>query len=168
MSGATTTPFFSFSDGATRRGAKINFSKGQGSGEYLLLIAVAFIIVLIAVALLGGFGSPRSESAQYWLSSGSLSITEQVQTGTTLYLTFKNNEPNWLSIDALNVGGVIVTPREIVNAGQSRTVSIPGMPPCSRNIDSYEYSLTINYSSNDLPGQTKRGEKPLVGQCQLS
>lgn len=152
------------------------FKKGQGASEYLILLAVVLIIGIIAVALLGGFsdigsGAMQTEALQYWSSSRPFSITEWSQTGNTISLTIKNNEPNVLKITNITIGNVSYAPTGGLSfgGGSKKTISISGLPQCNATTyDYYEYNVQIVYSSNQIQGMMQKGQRPLVGKCHES
>lgn len=133
------------------------------------MFAAALTIALIAIGLLTGWlGSSGSvsESEQYWATTGPISIREQVQRGGTIYLSLFNRETSWLAVNSITVGNATAPIGVRLNSGESKTVAVSGLRPCSSDYDSYVYDAVLNLSSLDISGQLQRGAKPLAGKCE--
>ncbi|MFN3910012.1 MAG: hypothetical protein ACK4J0_02150 [Candidatus Anstonellaceae archaeon] len=152
------------------------FKKGQGASEYLILLAVVLIIGIIAVALLGGFsdigaGAREKEARQYWAGAvRPFTIQDWAQKGTVFSLTIKNNEPYKLVITNITISNVSYAPSGGLSfaGGGVKTISISGFNACNQTtFDYFEYPVVITYSSSDISGKVQKGEKPLVGPCQV-
>lgn len=147
--------------------------RGQGASEYLVLIAVALIIALIAIVLLGGFtstggGAMDSEAKSYWAIASPFGITQWVQINDTMYMSVVNRGTNQLVMRQIKLNNVTAD----LGAGWSwkpggeKNISVPLLPACTRGgYDSFSYNVTFNYDSFDLPGQSQSGSKPLSGSC---
>ncbi|MCX8163694.1 MAG: hypothetical protein N3D10_04055 [Candidatus Micrarchaeota archaeon] len=153
------------------------YKKGQGASEYLILLAVVLIIGIIAIALLGGFsdigsGARETESRQYWKGVvRPFTIQDWAQRGTTFSLTIKNMEPERLIITNITIGNVSYAPSGGISiaGGSTKLISISGFQACNEtSYDYFEYPITIIYSSSEISGRIQKGEKPLVGPCQVS
>jgi len=86
------------------------FKKGQGATEYLVLAAVAVLIAMVAMTLLGGSFSGISDAKAnqnqlYWRSVGPISITESSAGNGILTMNVKNVGNSPLSITRLVSGG---------------------------------------------------------------
>ncbi|MEM3362439.1 MAG: hypothetical protein QXH71_04415 [Candidatus Anstonellaceae archaeon] len=154
----------------------LGYKKGQGASEYLILLAVVLIIGIIAIALLGGFtemggGAKETESRQYWKGViRPFTIQDWAQRGTNVYLTIKNMEPTKLVINNITIGNVTYSPPGGISfgGGASKTITIGGFTACNASsYDYFEYPITIVYSSSDISGRIQKGEKPIVGPCQV-
>lgn len=147
--------------------------RGQGASEYLVLIAIALIIALIAIVLLGGFTSTGSaamdsESKNYWAMTRPFGITSWQQVNDTMYLSVVNRGTNQLVMRQIKIGNITADfgPGWSWKPGGEKNVSIPGLPDCTRGMrDAFSYNVTFNYDSFDLPGQGQTGSKKLAGNC---
>lgn len=150
--------------------------RGQGSSEYLVLLAAALLVGLVAIVLIGGFtesgGAAReSESRSYW--SGPIrpfSVPDYSQTGTTFYITLKNTEPQRITLLNITVGNSTYAPTGGISfkGGTTRTLNIPSLRNCtSDSYDFYEYDMNIYYNTSDGVIKRETGEKKLVGECIL-
>lgn len=153
------------------------FKKGQGASEYLILLAVVLIVGLIAIALLGGFSDIGSEARekevkQYWRGSvRPFTIQDWTQSGSTFSLTLKNMESYRLVITNITIGNVSYAPSGGISfgGGAAKTISITGFTPCDQvSFDYFEYPVVIIYSSSDIQNKIQKGEKPLMGPCQVT
>lgn len=147
--------------------------RGQGSAEYLILLAMVLIVALIAVILLGGMpigtgDTMRSESVAYWSSVRPFQIPEWVQIGDTFYFTITNRETARLILESVSIGNVTYTlnPGWTFGSGATRNLSISGFRACNAtSYDEYEYLVNITYSTTDISNQRQAGMKPLAGKC---
>jgi len=149
-----------------------NMVRGQGSAEYLILLAMVLIVALIAVILLGGMpigtgDTMRSESVAYWTSVRPFQIPEWVQIDGTFFLTITNRETARLILENISIGNVsyVLNPGWTFGSGTTRNLSISGFRPCNNTYDEYEYQVNITYSTSDISGQRQTGMKPLSGRC---
>jgi len=154
--------------------------KGQGAAEYLILLAVVLIVGIVAIALLGGFaglggGAMESESKQYWTGSvRPFAVPDYAQINDTFFITFKNMEAENLRITSFvltsALGSETYNNSDIsLKGGSQKTVqdfNLTSTHWCdSTAYDYFEYSLKINYETNNAVEKTQIGEKPLIGSC---
>ncbi len=147
--------------------------RGQGASEYLILIAVALIVALIAIVLLGGFTNTGSsamdnEAKSYWSITRPFGITQWVQVNDTLYMSVVNRGPDQLIVRSVKVGPVTANLGAGWNwkSGGEKNMSISGLTNCTRGLhDSFSYNVTFNYDTFELPGQSQTGTKPVSGSC---
>jgi hypothetical protein len=154
----------------------MDMKRGQGSSEYLVLLAAVLLVALVAIVLIGGFteagGAAReSESRAYW--SGPIrpfSITDFSQTGQTFHITLKNTEPHRITMLNITVGNATYAPSGGISfkGGTKRTLTVGPLRNCtSDSYDFYEYELGIYYNTSDGVVKREQGEKLLVGECHL-
>ncbi|MCC7570082.1 hypothetical protein KO465_01910 [Candidatus Micrarchaeota archaeon] len=154
------------------------YVKGQGATEYLVLLGVVLIVALVAIALLGFFpglssDAKETQSRAYWAGTASpFQITDFRYSGTDLTLVVRNSRTESLEIANVTLtpgpGGtpVVWTPSSSgsVGSGNTVTLEIDNAPSCSSG-DSFEMYVSFLYNTNDITGNTQRGEKALVGKC---
>lgn len=150
--------------------------RGQGSTEYLVLLAVALIVALVAIALLGWFpgvsGDTReSQSRSYWNGAQPFAIMEYKSDSNTgnLTLSIRNQRSEKLTITGITIDGTAVTlPSNIsVKGGEEKVIqfALPTASQCDTPGDMFEYDLTITYSTKDITGIVQSGARPLIGKC---
>jgi hypothetical protein len=147
------------------------YRRGQGSTEYLVLLAVALIVALVAIALLGWFpgvsGDTReSQSRSYWSGAQPFSILEYKANSTSLVLTMRNERSEKLTLQDMTVDGadVAVAVTEF-KGGEEKTVTVTLPATCGTVGDLFEYDLTIEYDTSTIPGIIQTGARPLIGKC---
>jgi len=148
--------------------------RGQGTTEYLIILAVIIVIALVVVGVMGWFpglgtGITEQQSRAYWQSASPLAIRDWKITGTDTEATFtvQNMTTDSIGVTEISVGGttIVVDPDVNITAGASANISgttgiacISGSP--------YQYDVIISYDvSGGIHGKTQTGSKPLVGTC---
>jgi archaellum component FlaG (FlaF/FlaG flagellin family) len=159
--------------------------RGQGTIEYLVILAIIVVIALIVVGLLlqttsvgGGIGESQSKTA--WKSAEPFSIIDFSQSNPTtgdgnLSLVVKNNSGSVLHLNSVTVDGVALIEtttgeNTVTNfAPNSTRVMTTGSPstPCQQgNTFSYTAStIEFDYNTADISGRTQIGKSPLTGTC---
>ncbi len=148
--------------------------KGQGTTEYLIILAIVIVIALVVVGVLGGFGSQgsaisASQSKAYWGSIQPLAVTDWVisQSGTGSSLVVKNLTANTIVLTDLNWNGSSVNLTDVnVSAGSTVAVTDTDMTCASNTGQPYSRTLGYTYNTADLTGVKVYGTTPLVGTCQ--
>ena len=85
--------------------------KGQGTTEYIIILAVVIVIALIVVGVMGwipglGTGITESQSKAYWASSSPFAITSYELKSTVVapVLVLRNNTSQSLSVTGVKIG----------------------------------------------------------------
>ncbi len=161
----------------------MNFKKGQGSTEYLVILAVVLIVALVAIALLGFFpglatDAQKTQSDSYWQGVASpFRIVESKATSGTLSIILQNSNSQALTLTTINVGsGTNVTGLPVTFLGGEKklipfNVTISGLCNASSGNTRYDIAgstISFIYDSNSLTGQKQGGDaavKDLVGTC---
>ncbi|HQT45083.1 MAG TPA: hypothetical protein PLO51_03835 [Candidatus Micrarchaeota archaeon] len=109
-----------------------------------------------------------NEAKSYWAIARPFGITQWVQVNDTLYMSIVNRGSDQLVMRSVKVGGVTAD----LGAGWSwksggeKNMSIGNLTNCTRGLhDVFSYTVTFNYDSFDLPGQSQTGSKPVAGSC---
>lgn len=152
--------------------------RGQGSTEYLVLLAVVLVIGLVAISLISqppaASESMQMESKAYWLSSSPISIPEFSQfsegAGTRLSLTIQNSAPNYVVAYDFNISGrganTVNSSRVYLMPGQSKSVNFTAPVSCSGKAgEMMQYDISLNYDQEPLYGKLQAGAKPLIVRC---
>lgn len=149
--------------------------KGQGSSEYLIVLAAVLIVALVAIMLIGAFpafgaDAKFSESTQYWRGTARpFAILEHTQQNDTLSFAMQNQETDRYivtNITITNYNGSTVYANGVTMGGGARKVfNITGLPNCDpESYDEYEYEITIVYNTSNIR-RWQIGGKPLMGKC---
>jgi len=143
--------------------------KGQGSTEYLVILAVVLVVALIVVGLLGqftGFGKQAKEqqSRSYWAGAQPFSILQaKLASGTEQsQLLIKNQQMDTLFIKKIEVkapGGNPITiynpanPTKFVG-GEQKVINLNqtavNTSICSASGEAYDLVVTITYKNGDI------------------
>ncbi len=148
------------------------FMKGQGSTEYLVILAVVLVVALIVIGLLGqftGFGTAglEQQSQAYWQGTSPFSIQNIKVSGSSVQMDVKNQLTQRLNLTNVSFDGVdIGAGSQYFAPGQTATVSgtIAGFT-CTAD-QPYEFTKVIfTYSQGSINGLTQMGDKSIVGKC---
>ncbi|MDO8339563.1 MAG: hypothetical protein Q7T16_02800 [Candidatus Burarchaeum sp.] len=144
--------------------------KGQGSTEYLVLLAVALIVALVVIGLLGWFpglggGARETQSATYWAGSSPFSITAMKVAASGSQLTLANRLSDKVVLTDISWGGgsVYATATNFTG-GQEKTVSVTATCGVSGETQQYD-NVTFTYNQGSISGIKQRGDKPLIVKC---
>jgi len=148
---------------------------GQGSTEYLIILAVAILIGIVVVSLLGGFikiggGTSEKQVKTYWKSANigipSWSIG---QSGATLII--QNNFEFKISVNYINATSasgtsITIAIDQVLAPGETYRV-VNNTLNCSPPGSGYSYDIIFNFDNLDfsLTNQTWVGKEKLSGNC---
>lgn len=156
--------------------------KGQGSTEYLVILAVVLVVALIVIGLLGQFtefGSSglEQQSNSYWQSQSPFSIMNKKINSSEVRLEVQNKLFQRLNLTSLKFGDTVAAAVDInatndgagvmFASGETKTLVSNGYTPsCTATGEVYQINTVIfTYNSPGLSGQTQIGGKPLYGKC---
>ncbi len=156
--------------------------KGQGSTEYLVILAVVLVVALIVIGLLGGFtgfgvSGQEQQSQAYWKGVSPFSIQNALVTnsGGGVDLEIQNRDTKRLILTAVDFGtGNKTYLAENFAAGQTKLINTLTNATsdfgCAASGDSYVIEqITFTYSSGSgstaITGITQTGDKSLQGKC---
>jgi len=150
--------------------------RGQTSVEYLVLLAIAIVIAVVAVGVLSGFikigtaTTYKKKGNIYW-KSADIGIMdweiypEAASSMSTLIL--QNNKEyqiqvNWLSLDS---GSNTIAITKTLLPGDTYKFQTHAVNCTSGG--SYSYSMTFNYDNleNQITAKTFTGVEKLAGTC---
>lgn len=147
--------------------------KGQGSIEYLMILAIIAVIAIIVIAGAGAFtsmggGVSASDSATYW-SGAEVGITRYFISATSgnSMLIIRNNKQFGVNVTNVYLGTTSVYSTTTPLAPSvSTNLTLSNVPSCTAG-NTYSIITTITYI-DAVYGQTYNftGDKPLVGTCQ--
>ncbi|MGV8176969.1 MAG: hypothetical protein ACP5NX_04160 [Candidatus Bilamarchaeaceae archaeon] len=146
--------------------------KGQGSTEYLVILAVVLIVALVVIGLLGWFpgvagGAREQQSATYWQGASPFSVTAYKISGTSVTMTLANRLSQKVNLTAISFGGTNLTAFTSVNfkGGEEKTITGTLGAACGNAGDGFEYNLILYYNQGSISSILQTGDKPLVGKC---
>jgi len=151
--------------------------KGQGSTEYLVLLAMVLVVAMVAIALLGFFpglsgDTKKAQSDTYWKGTARpIAITDTSATGTKLSLQLKNLGVETVSMAADSIYASDGTYTDsthsaiTLTAGESAAVDITMGSGCTSG-KFYELNVTFTYDvTGGISGAKQTGTKPLIVVC---
>lgn len=148
--------------------------RGQGTIEYLVIIAIVVVIALVVVGLLlqimGNFGGMSESSARAaWKSGTPFAIADYAQTSTTVTLVLQNTSGQTLTFDYINVAATdINTTNKTLSAGETYTITVTDASQTCTNGAKYSYPKTgivINYDTPNISDLNQLGVADITGTC---
>lgn len=147
-------------------------NRGQGTTEYLIILAIVIVIALVVVGVLGGIpslgaGVSESTSKTYWTGTSPIAVIDWQVSTTSGTLVVKNLTAGTILLTDVNWGGGLVGLTD-VNIGAGATVNITDSDmSCGVSVgQSFSKGLGFTYSTSNLSGLKFNGIQPVVGQCQ--
>ncbi len=132
--------------------------KGQGTIEYLVIIAVIVVMALVVVALISSVGSDSGEiqlknSRAYWSAQSPLAIIDsKVETDGTITLIIKNTSASSLSLsaDSITFGGenLTITPVDFAPFAEKEVTMDSSFTGSEGDV--FSQSLIIEYVVSEL------------------
>ena len=151
--------------------------KGQTSVEYLVLLAIAIVIAVVAVGVLSGFikigtaTTYKKKGAVYWKSADigimdwEVYATSDTQNSTVV---MQNNKEYQIMVDWISVDGGSTTYSVTQTLLPGDTYSWTGTTPfnCSTG-GSYSYEITFQYDNLEHSVLNKQftGVEKMAGSC---
>ncbi len=151
---------------------------GQGSTEYLVILAITLFLALVVLEVVGFFPSfsydaQVGDSIQYWGNAASpIAIIDFKQTGSSFSAVVENR-----ASANLHLTGFGLTPASPTAPVTFQPASaLPVLPPGGRAMlslttvscagrQTISYGVQINYSTDQVAGLTQTGVKPLYVTC---
>jgi len=144
--------------------------KGQGTIEYLIIIAIIIVIALVVIGIVLSFTdqtqtTSEKESRAAWQSAYPWAIIDWDSNTSKLTLVVQNNTAGTLYLNSITVDST-------ASSGISKTTVAPGSKTvvyvtktCTAS-DIFSYStITIDYNSEYIVNQEQAGSKGVVGTC---
>lgn len=149
----------------------MRMNRGQGTTEYLIILAIVIVIALVVVGVLGGFpriGSSIGEgqSKTYWSSVQPLALIEwKVGATGTSSLVFQNQTSSSITLNSVLWDTNSITVSQAIGPGGKYTVSSSSVR-CSPAGQPFSKSMAYNYTTTNLSSIDFNGSSPVVGNCQ--
>ncbi len=157
-------------------------TRGQGTTEYLIILAVVIVIALVVVGVLGfvpGIGGSTTEqqSAAYWRGASPFSVLEYDFDDTAYTFVVRNNTEQQLTLTEITLDGPVTAASALSVAdtvvGPGKTASVSGTyatlgDDCTDLGDTktFSYDISVTYNTANITGKNQVGDRPLVGKCQ--
>ena len=149
--------------------------KGQGTIEYLVILAIIVVIALVVVTILSQFTGQgtaiRKQSADSaWKSAQPISVTETKKTADgNVTLRIKNSSANAITLTAFDLSTTDVNAHALpaLSAGQEVTISIGTGATCTAG-SAYTYpkaGITVTYDTATISGNNQSIPDDLIIMC---
>ena len=145
--------------------------KGQGTTEYLIILAVIIVIALVVVGVMGWFpglstGITEQQSKAYWQSASPLAITDWSVTSSGAIFTVQNMTTDKIQLKDISMDGTALGLADAnISAGSNTTTTLDNTVTCTSG-SNYQYNIAISYDVvGGITGKTQTGQKPLIGTC---
>ena len=149
--------------------SKINiFSRGQGTIEYLIVLAVVVVVGLLVVSLGAGFLNPAVQVSQgtsksYWMS-GPISVLDSSVDGAGDGAFFmSNNSGDVVTITRMVFDGNSYDVNHVLGINESYLVELSSLRACDGSTASY--AVTVYYTPAGGAEHVFVGSVPLVVSC---
>ena len=150
-------------------------TKGQGTIEYLVIIAIVIVIALVVVGLLlqvmnSGSGVPEAQAKATWKSSEPLGIIDWGNTSTgVVTVVLRNNSAESIGFNYITLTSDTDqnTTAQTIASGATVALTVATSDTCtSGNKYSYpkEY-ITIDYNTANINNKTQNALADIVGTC---
>ena len=150
-------------------------TKGQGTIEYLIIIAIVVVIALVVVGLLTnimnqGAGVPEATAKAAWKSASPWAIADWDINTATMTIVLKNNSYEALDLIDVNVSSSYNwgTGKSNVAPGGETTIYIANTVTCATAGDRYSFpqsGIKIDYNTPNFSNKTQLGASDIVGTC---
>ena len=148
--------------------------KGQGTIEYLVIIAIVIVIALVVVGLLlqvmnSGSGVPETQAKATWKSVEPLGIIDWgIGSDGNITIILRNNSAETIEFNSFTIatGDVNDTAANIA-AGATRSIWIDLSTACSSG-SKFSYpkeGISIDYNTANIDNKTQKAIADIVGTC---
>jgi hypothetical protein len=145
--------------------------RGQGTIEYLVIIAIVVVIALVVVGLLlqvmnQGSGIPESTAKTAWKSAEPWGLVDWTNSATTLTVILRNNSSEALDFETMTIGA------DTNSSGQTGvspggTITRTFAKTCTSG-SKYAYAKSgvhIDYNGSLIAGKVQNASADIVGSC---
>lgn len=147
-------------------------TRGQGTIEYLVIIAIVVVIALVVVGLLlqitSGFGVTNENSVKVsWKTASPFAIDDWTLNNGKLTLVLKNQTSETLQLNKICVSPTDCNTTPIKNIGQNAQNNITIDYTCEAG-SRYAFpknDIYIDYNKGTLANMRQNGVADIVGTC---
>jgi hypothetical protein len=171
----------------------MQYGRGQGATEYLVILGAVLLVALVIVSLLGWFPSlggatKEQQSKSYWQGTSPFAITSYKVNNTSITMSVANRLADRLNLTAVELqdgfGNTVpvMAPLQYFNAGEEAVIanytfyagsggSSSGNNPCfsasaARTGSMFEFKVVaFTYTQGVITGIRQQGAQSLVGRC---
>jgi hypothetical protein len=146
--------------------------KGQGTIEYLVIIAIVVVIALVVVGILlqildQGAAIPEQSAKIAWKSANPWGVVDwSMSSASRLSVVLQNNSPETLTFVALVVNSDTNETEASVPSGDRITREITMSPTISSG-SKYAYdkdeNMYIQYNTDNITGKKQPGAADIIG-----
>jgi hypothetical protein len=148
--------------------------RGQGTIEYLVIIAIVVVIALVVVGLLlqvmgNSGGASESSVRAAWKSTQPWAITDWTVSGTTATFVLRNNSAETLGYNSMQLysGATNTGSAANVAPGATKTVTVTVTSVASAAKYSYpKAAIYIDYNTTNISNMKQYGVADIVGTAQ--
>ena len=146
--------------------------KGQGTTEYLIILAIVIVIALVVVGVLGGIPNiggniSENQSKTYWGTVSPLAVIEWSVATSTGSIVFQNQTSNIITVTDLNWSGSGINITDVnIGAGSKATVTDSSITCGVGGGQGYSKQFGYTYNTPNLSGLKFVGSVNLSGKCQ--
>lgn len=144
--------------------------RGQGTTEYLIILAIVIVIALVVVGVLGGFpsigtGITQGQSKAYWGSVQPIALVDwAIPASGTGSLVLQNNSANTITMVHVNWNGTPTANTSVIAPGGKATVT--GSFNCSTAGQPFSRTFSYRYTTSNSLTLDFNGTTPVTGSCQ--
>ncbi|MBU1120414.1 MAG: hypothetical protein ABIE23_04165 [archaeon] len=149
----------------------MNGIRGQGTTEYLIILAVIIVIALVVVGIMGwvpglGGGISEQQSKTYWQGTAPWAIVDHKIGDGDQTLVLQNMTTDRMELKNVSLGGTDLTFTDVNVAGGGTTTIGPTSDSitCASN-SRFSFDVIITYDTVNIAGKTQVGDKALIGTC---
>jgi archaellum component FlaF (FlaF/FlaG flagellin family) len=142
--------------------------QGQGTIEYLVIIAIVIVIALVVVGLLlqvmdQGSAVPEQSAKLAWQSANPIGIADWSANGAILTVVLKNNSYQTLTNISLDVNGTDVSADSNLPPGGTTNVNANIGTSSSERYSIPKADISITYNTPDITGRKQSGVADIIG-----
>jgi hypothetical protein len=148
--------------------------KGQGTIEYLVIIAIVIVIALVVVGLLlqvmnSGSGVPETQAKATWKSVEPFAIIDWGQSSDTTTLILQNNSGETRSFNSMTIGTDTADTNSgvstVMAAGAKLTLTFQNACTSGNKYSYSKTNITIDYNTPNINNKTQTAVADIVGTC---
>jgi len=167
----------------------MQFRRGQGATEYLVILGAVLLVALVIVSLLGWFPSlggatKEQQSKAYWSGTSPFAISTYKVGNSSITFSVSNRLADKVNLTSIEVQdgfgnvGTIMSPNVFFNAGEEVVLNAAQavyqnatLNPCtstgtSKTGTTFEYKVVaFTYTQGTITGIRQQGAQALVGRC---
>ncbi len=150
-------------------------TRGQGTIEYLVIIAIVVVIALVVVGLLlqvmqQGSGIPDATAKTAWKSAEPFSVVDWSRDENAITLVMKNNSSETLDLNTVRFNATDVNYPGItgIPPGGTRNVTFTltvGTCSAGNKYSIAKDGIKIDFNTPNISHKTQSGAADLVGTC---